>query len=59
MGHQRRVVMRVMVVMVVIEVGQIVVTVVDGRRLDGRRAGSGVHVPADKEEENTGQRVSY
>lgn len=46
MGHQRRVMVRMMVVVMVVEVGQIVVTVVDGRGLDGRRAGSGVHVPA-------------
>lgn len=48
MGHQRRMVMWVMVMVMMIEVGQIGVTVVDGRWLDGRCAGSGVHVPVGK-----------
>lgn len=45
-GHQRRVVVRMMVMVVVVQVGQIMVAVVDGRRLDGRCGGSGIHVPA-------------
>lgn len=37
-----------MVMVVMVEVRQIVVAVVHGRRLDGRRAGPAVHVPNEK-----------